>query len=264
MRVDIRSLDKWFGDNHVLRDCALEVGDGELITLLGASGCGKTTLLRCLAGFETPSSGDIFLGDDEMTRVPPNRRNVGFVFQNYALFPHMTVADNVAYGPKVRREASGSALRARVQEALDLVSLPGMGGRYPSELSGGQQQRVALARALVIKPRVLLLDEAFNALDAKLRVAMQIEMRKLVKTVGITTVCVTHDQTEAMTISDRIAIMEGGRILQIGAPAEIYDRPGTPYVADFIGAANLLRRSVAVAPPSLGRVSACRANMEVR
>ena len=247
MRIAIQSLDKWYGDNHVLRDCSLDVADGELITLLGSSGCGKTTLLRCMAGFETIQAGRMLIGEEDVTRVPPNRRNVGFVFQSYALFPHMTVADNVGYGPKVRRKRKSDggdarSLKARVDAALELVSLTGYGARYPSELSGGQQQRVALARALVIEPEVLLLDEAFNALDAKLRVAMQIELRKLVKSVGITTICVTHDQMEAMTISDRIAIMDGGRILQIGSPAEIYDRPATPYVADFIGAANLLGR----------------------
>ncbi|MCQ0986311.1 ABC transporter ATP-binding protein [Jiella marina] len=251
MPIEVADINKHFGKLHVLRDCSLSIRDGETITLLGASGCGKTTLLRCIAGFETPSSGKVVLGGEDVTRLPPNQRGVGFVFQNYALFPHMTVAENLAYGLRVRR-ADRSTRKAKVEEALALVSLTEFADRYPQSLSGGQQQRVAIARALVLRPKVLLLDEAFNALDAKLRVAMQIELRKIVKQVGITTICVTHDQTEALTISDRIAVMSKGQIDQFATPTEIYDTPTTAYVADFIGAANVLPAELAAKLPSLG------------
>ncbi len=241
MHVQIDGIDKWFGANHVLRRCDLSVEQGELITLLGPSGCGKTTLLRCLAGFELPDGGSVSIGEDNVTHLAPNHRNVGFVFQSYALFPHLTVVENVGYGLAVRRVSKAKRVR-RAMETLELVGLQQFGDRYPARLSGGQQQRVALARALVLQPKVLLLDEAFNALDAKLRVAMQVELRKLVKKVGITTICVTHDQTEALTISDRIAVMFEGRIDQMGTPSEVYERPCTAFVADFLGTANLLRR----------------------
>ena len=217
--------------------------DGELVTLLGPSGCGKTTLLRCLAGFEIPDSGNVFLGNQEVTNVPCNKRNVGFVFQNYALFPHLTVAKNVDYGLAVRSVPSKKR-EELVDKTLALVGLNSLENRYPKQLSGGQQQRVALARALILEPKILLLDEAFNALDAKLRISMQIELRKLVKKVGITTICVTHDQIEALTISDRIAIMNKGRIDQIGTPNDIYERPKTEFVAEFLGTANIFTRKV--------------------
>ena len=243
MQLKINKINKKFGDLDVLVDCELKVMDGELVTLLGPSGCGKTTLLRCLAGFEIPDSGNVFLGNQEVTNVPCNKRNVGFVFQNYALFPHLTVAKNVDYGLAVRSVPSKKR-EELVDKTLALVGLNSLDNRYPKQLSGGQQQRVALARALILEPKILLLDEAFNALDAKLRISMQIELRKLVKKVGITTICVTHDQIEALTISDRIAIMNQGRIDQIGSPSDIYERPNTEFVAEFLGTANIFTRKV--------------------
>ena len=243
MQLKINKINKKFGDLDVLVDCELKVMDGELVTLLGPSGCGKTTLLRCLAGFEIPDSGNVFLGNQEVTNVPCNKRNVGFVFQNYALFPHLTVAKNVDYGLAVRSVPSKKR-EELVDKTLALVGLNSLENRYPKQLSGGQQQRVALARALILEPKILLLDEAFNALDAKLRISMQIELRKLVKKVGITTICVTHDQIEALTISDRIAIMNKGRIDQIGTPNDIYERPNTEFVAEFLGTANIFTRKV--------------------
>ena len=243
MQLKINKINKKFGDLDVLVDCELKVMDGELVTLLGPSGCGKTTLLRCLAGFEIPDSGNVFLGNQEVTNVPCNKRNVGFVFQNYALFPHLTVAKNVDYGLAVRSVPSKKR-EELVDKTLALVGLNYLDNRYPKQLSGGQQQRVALARALILEPKILLLDEAFNALDAKLRISMQIELRKLVKKVGITTICVTHDQIEALTISDRIAIMNKGRIDQIGTPNDIYERPNTEFVAEFLGTANIFTRKV--------------------
>ena len=243
MQLKINKINKKFGDLDVLVDCELKVMDGELVTLLGPSGCGKTTLLRCLAGFEIPDSGNVFLGNQEVTNIPCNKRNVGFVFQNYALFPHLTVAKNVDYGLAVRSVPSKKR-EELVDKTLALVGLNSLENRYPKQLSGGQQQRVALARALILEPKILLLDEAFNALDAKLRISMQIELRKLVKKVGITTICVTHDQIEALTISDRIAIMNQGRIDQIGTPNDIYERPNTEFVAEFLGTANIFTRKV--------------------
>jgi|TARA_B100001964_G_C14230830_1_gene599938 ABC-type Fe3+/spermidine/putrescine transport system ATPase subunit len=243
VQVEIAKLNKRFGDLDVLVNCSLTVKEGELVTLLGPSGCGKTTLLRCLAGFDLPDSGTVFVGNEDITQAPPNKRNVGLVFQSYALFPHLTVANNVGYGLTVRR-VPREKRRNLVDETLALVGLQELEHRYPAQLSGGQQQRVALARALILQPKILLLDEAFNALDAKLRISMQIELRKLVKKVGITTICVTHDQIEALTISDRIAIMSEGRIDQIGNPPEIYEHPQTEFVAEFLGVANLFSRKV--------------------
>ena len=243
MQLKISKINKKFGDLDVLVDCELKVMDGELVTLLGPSGCGKTTLLRCLAGYEIPDSGNVFLGNQEVTNVPCNKRNVGFVFQNYALFPQLTVAKNVDYGLAVRSVPSKKR-EELVDKTLALVGLNSLDNRYPKQLSGGQQQRVALARALILEPKILLLDEAFNALDAKLRISMQIELRKLVKKVGITTICVTQDQIEALTISDRIAIMNKGRIDQIGTPNDIYERPNTEFVAEFLGTANIFTRKV--------------------
>ena len=239
----LRGIRKTFGAIPVLRDCDLEVVKGEVMTLLGPSGCGKTTLLRTIAGFVVPDAGSVSIGGRDVTPIPPNRRSVGMVFQHYALFPHMTVFANVAYGLRIRRLGRGEIER-RVRTALELVELTGLAERWPAQLSGGQQQRVALARVLILEPEVLLLDEPFGALDAKLRQAMQVDLRRLVRRLGITTVFVTHDQDEALTLSDRIAVMRGGVIEQVGTPLEIYDRPTSTYVADFVGLSNLLAGEV--------------------
>ncbi len=239
MHVEINGVSKRFGSLQVLKDCTLHIDRGEVITLLGPSGCGKTTLLRCIAGFHVPEQGNIVLDGRDVTLVPPNKREVGLIFQNYALFPHLSVQKNVAYGLSVRRVARGEIER-RVADALALVSLSDLAERYPNQLSGGEQQRVAIARALVLEPEIVLLDEPFNALDAKLRVTMQVELRKLVKKLGMTSIFVTHDQNEALTISDRIAIMRQGELEQVAEPLAIYDAPISSYVADFIGSANLI------------------------
>jgi iron(III) transport system ATP-binding protein len=223
---------------------SLQVREGELVTLLGPSGCGKTTTLRMIAGFEFPTSGDVYLDGERMNDVPPNRRPTTMVFQNYALFPHMSVAQNIQYGLKIHR-VSGKAIKERVEEVMRLVGLKGMGGRSPAKLSGGQQQRVSLARSLIMEPKVLLLDEPLSNLDAKLRESTRIEIRKLQRRVGITSVYVTHDQEEAMTLSDRVVIMHEGRIQQIGTPSEIYAHPANRFVADFIGKANFLDATIA-------------------
>ena len=221
----------------------LEIADGEFFSLLGPSGCGKTTTLRMIAGFEYPTAGSIRIFGDEVGLEPPNKRPVNTVFQSYALFPHMTVADNIAFGLQMQGVDKAETDR-RVAEVIDLVQLQGREQRKPKQLSGGQQQRVALARALVNHPKVLLLDEPLGALDLKLRQAMQVELKQLQERVGITFVYVTHDQEEALTMSDRIAVMDGGRLLQVGTPQEIYDRPRTRFVADFIGDTNLLAATV--------------------
>jgi ABC-type Fe3+/spermidine/putrescine transport system ATPase subunit len=218
---------------------SLDVLDGELFTLLGPSGCGKTTLLRLVAGFHRPETGRILFGEREVTDLPPHARNIGMVFQNYALWPHMTVFQNVAYGLRLRR-LRGVELEARVAEGLRKVNLSGLGARYPGQLSGGQQQRVALARALVLNPDILLLDEPLSNLDAKIRVQVRTEIRTLQQELGITTVYVTHDQEEALSLSDRVAVMRDGRVLQLGPPRELYERPRTRFVADFVGTNNLV------------------------
>ncbi|MEM1353119.1 MAG: ABC transporter ATP-binding protein [Pseudomonadota bacterium] len=233
----IGAVSKRFGDTTVLRDCDLDIAEGEIVTLLGASGCGKTTLLRCIAGFLDPDSGAIDIDGREMGDVAVNRRPVGVVFQSYALFPHLTVARNVGYGLRMRGMPKAEIAK-RVARALDTVSLGDFSDRYPAQLSGGQQQRVAVARVLVLEPRVLLLDEPFSALDAKLRAGMQVELRQLIKRLGLTAIFVTHDQEEALTMSDRIAVMRDGRIEQVGPPDTVFDRPATAYVADFIGSSN--------------------------
>jgi ABC-type Fe3+/spermidine/putrescine transport system ATPase subunit len=237
--VAVRDIVKRYGAMTVLDRCALDAIEGEILTLLGPSGCGKTTLLRCIAGFIRPDGGSILIDGADTAPVPVNRRPVGVVFQSYALFPHLTVAGNVGYGLRMRGLPKGE-IAGRVEAALASVSLSGFEQRYPSQLSGGQQQRVAIARVVVLKPRVLLLDEPFNALDAKLRGSMQVELRQLIKTLGITAIFVTHDQEEAMTLSDRIAVMRAGRIEQLDRPDVVYDRPASAYVADFIGASNTL------------------------
>ena len=231
---------KRFGDHTVVDHISLTIEDGEFFTLLGPSGCGKTTLLRILAGFAAPDGGDVRFGDKSIVRTPPHRRETGMVFQNYALFPHMTVADNVAYGLKARNAPAGE-IRDRVASVLESVFLDGYADRYPRQLSGGQQQRVALARALVIRPQVLLMDEPLSNLDAKLRVSMREEIRSIQKKFGITTVYVTHDQEEAMAISDRIAILSNGKLQQVGSPWEVYFHPANTFAAEFMGSCALLR-----------------------
>ena len=217
----------------------LEVHEGELVTLLGPSGCGKTTTLRMISGFQTPTDGDIFIDGEKMNWVPPNRRPTAMVFQNYALFPHLSVFENIAYGLRVRHE-SREAINRKVHDVMALVGLTGLDKRAPGELSGGQQQRVSLGRSLVMEPKVLLLDEPLSNLDAKLRVSTRMEIRKLQQRIGITTVYVTHDQEEAMTLSDRVVIMLDGKIQQVGTPRQIYARPKNRFVAGFIGKANFL------------------------
>ena len=237
--VEFRAVSKRFGSVVAVDDVDLAVRKGEFLSLLGPSGCGKTTSLRLVAGFEQPTDGRVLIGGVDAVGVPPYKRDVNTVFQHYALFPHMTVLENVAYGLKQRRIARGERSRLAL-EALELVRLRGLEGRRPKELSGGQQQRVALARALVMRPRVLLLDEPLGALDLKLRKEMQIELKRIQRDVGVTFVYVTHDQEEAMSMSDRIAVMAGGQIEQLGEPLAIYDRPATAFVADFIGDMNFL------------------------
>jgi ABC-type Fe3+/spermidine/putrescine transport system ATPase subunit len=242
--IRIDGVERTFGSVRAVQDLSLEVRDGELFTLLGPSGCGKTTLLRMVAGFADLDKGSIHFREKRIDTLPPHRRNTGMVFQNYAIFPNLRVAQNVAYGLKARKVAAFE-IAARVERALKLVQLGGFEARWPYQLSGGQLQRVALARALVIEPEVLLLDEPLSNLDAKLRVEMRTEIRDLQKSLGITALYVTHDQEEALAISDRIAVMRAGRIEQLGAPTEIYRQPRTPFVAEFIGATNLLTGRVA-------------------
>jgi putative spermidine/putrescine transport system ATP-binding protein len=241
--LELNGVQKYFGDFGAVEDFNLSAERGEFVSFLGPSGCGKTTTLRMIAGFEQPTAGRIVVDGRDITDRPPNRRNVGMVFQAYALFPNMNVADNIGFGLKVRKRPA-SAIRKRVDELLDLIGLPGRGSRYPYQLSGGQQQRVALARALAIEPQVLLLDEPLSALDAKIRVALRKEIRSIQRQLGITTVYVTHDQEEALSLSDRVVVMNEGRIEQIGTPAEIYNFPATPFVASFVGTLNLLLAQV--------------------
>jgi putative spermidine/putrescine transport system ATP-binding protein/spermidine/putrescine transport system ATP-binding protein len=235
--VQLDGVSKSFGGVTAVADTWLKVRRGEFLTLLGPSGCGKTTLLNLTAGFLDPDAGELFIGGQRVTDMPPHQRSIGMVFQNYALFPHMNVADNVAFGLKMRRTPR-EEIRKRVAQALDVVRLSGLGERRPRQLSGGQQQRVALARALVINPDVLLLDEPLSALDKNLRAEMQVELKQIHQRVGITTVFVTHDQGEALSLSDRIAVMSNGVIQQNAAPNEIYRRPANAFVASFIGDIN--------------------------
>lgn len=237
--IAIEGVHRSFGSVEAVRDVSLDIRDGEFFTLLGPSGCGKTTLLRMIAGFTEPDAGRICIGDKRIDTLPPHRRNIGMVFQNYAIFPNLTVAGNIAYGLKARKIA-GDEIARRVAEALALVRLPGYGERWPHQLSGGQLQRVAIARALVIRPQVLLLDEPLSNLDARLRVDMRGEIRDLQQRLGITTVYVTHDQEEALAVSQRIAVMQAGRIEQLGAPGEIYRQPASLFVAQFMGTTNVL------------------------
>jgi putative spermidine/putrescine transport system ATP-binding protein len=250
--LEIENLRKTFGPLSVVQNFELAVERGEFVSFLGPSGCGKTTTLRMVAGFEGPSSGTIRINGQDVTRLRPNQRNVGMVFQSYALFPNMTVAENVGFGLKVAKRPAAE-IGSRVEEMLRLIKLPALGGRYPYQLSGGQQQRVALARALAIKPQVLLLDEPLSALDAKIRVSLREEIRAVQRSLGITTIYVTHDQEEALSMSDRIVVMSEGRIEQIGTPFDIYNFPRTRFVASFVGTLNILRGRVADA--ALGRIA---------
>jgi len=238
-RVGLLGVSKQYREHRALLPTDLDIADGEFLTLLGPSGCGKTTMLRIIAGFVEPSTGSVRFDGEDVTRVAPNRRAIGMVFQDYALFPHLTIFENIAFGLRERGWARVK-IHARVSELLDLIKLPAIARRLPAEISGGQQQRVAFARAIAHPPRVLLMDEPLGALDLKLREAMQFELRRLQRALGITTVYVTHDQTEAMNLSDRIAVMEAGRIRQIGLPRDIYDRPTSRFVAEFVGQINLL------------------------
>jgi iron(III) transport system ATP-binding protein len=244
MRVRIANISKSFGQTPALRDVSLEVEPHELFFLLGPSGCGKTTLLRLIAGFYEPDAGQMFFGDQSINGVPPHRRNTGMVFQNYALWPHMTVAENVAYGLDVRAVAADEKKR-RVAEALEIVQMQPYAQRFPNQLSGGQQQRVALARALVIRPAVLLLDEPLSNLDARLRLEMREEIRRIHAQTRITTIYVTHDQKEALSMASRIAVMSDGRIEQVGDPRSLYRKPMSQFVADFMGDTNWISAKVA-------------------
>ena len=241
--VRLATVRKTFGSVVAVDNVDLEIRRGTIFSLLGPSGCGKTTTLRLIAGFERPDAGDVYIRGERVTSIPPYRRNFSMVFQSYALFPHLNVSENVAFGLRMRGMARADRARA-VNDALELVKLDALADRYPRQLSGGQQQRVALARAIVVKPAVLLLDEPLGALDKMLREEMQIELRSLQQRLGITAVFVTHDQEEALTLSDRVAVMRNGVIEQTGAPREIYDRPRTEFVAGFLGASNFLAGAV--------------------
>ena len=254
--LDVRLVDvtKRFGELVAVDGVSLDIRSGEFFSLLGPSGCGKTTTLRMIGGFEHPDSGRVELGGADVAGLPPYRRDVNTVFQSYALFPHLNVFDNVAYGLRRKNVAKGEVV-ARVREILELVDLPGHEQRRSTQLSGGQQQRVALARALVNRPRVLLLDEPLGALDLKLRKQMQLELKRIQHEVGITFIYVTHDQDEAMTMSDRLAVMRDGRVEQVGPPAEVYERPATRFVAEFLGASNLLEGTLAAGDGPLREVA---------
>ncbi len=242
--LSIDTVKKSFGANTVVKQFNLSVQKGEFVSLLGPSGCGKTTVLRMVAGFESPTSGTIRIDGQDVTGLPTNQRSIGMVFQSYALFPNMSVAQNVGYGLKIAGIPKAE-MDSRVAEMLRLIGLPSLGGRYPFELSGGQQQRVALARALAPRPRVLLLDEPLSALDAKIRVSLRQEIRSIQRDLGITTIFVTHDQEEALSISDRIVVMSAGNIEQVGTPFDVYNHPATKFVATFVGQLNTLKAKVA-------------------
>lgn len=237
--LQLKQINKYFGRSHVIKDVNIDFEKGHFVTFLGPSGCGKTTLLRMVAGFYEPDDGEILLNGKRIERIPPYSRNTAMVFQEYALFPHMNVFDNVSYGLRVKNRPKEEVER-RVKEALDLMQLKGMEDRFPNQMSGGQQQRVAVARALVMNPEVLLLDEPLSNLDAKLRESVRVELRDIQKKMGLSTIYVTHDQSEALSMSDMIVVLKGGVVHQTGSPQEIYFEPKTPFVADFIGTTNLL------------------------
>ena len=252
--VSFDKVTKSYGNHEVLHEFSLEIGAGEMVSLLGPSGCGKSTALRCLAGFESISSGSVTIGGRSVVGVPPRRRGIGMVFQHYSLFPNMTVLENVAFGLRVKR-VPGNERRNRALKMLNMVGLDDFAESFPSRLSGGQQQRVALARAIVVNPRVLLLDEPLSALDAKIRVQLRDEIRSLQRRLGITSIFVTHDQEEALAVSDRIAVMHNGVIEQIGEPRDLYMRPATPFVADFVGQSNKVETKIG--PDSVVTVCGC-------
>ena len=237
--LQLKQINKYFGQSHVIKDVNIDFEKGHFVTFLGPSGCGKTTLLRMVAGFYEPDDGEILLNGKRIERIPPYGRNTAMVFQEYALFPHMNVFDNVSYGLRVKNRPK-EEIERRVKEALDLMQLKGMEDRFPNQMSGGQQQRVAVARALVMNPEVLLLDEPLSNLDAKLRESVRVELRDIQKKMGLSTIYVTHDQSEALSMSDMIVVLKGGVVHQTGSPQEIYFEPKTPFVADFIGTTNLL------------------------
>lgn len=239
-KVRLERVERRYGTTIALEALDLDIEDGEFLTLLGPSGCGKTTTLRIIAGFVDPTAGRVLVDGRDVLRLPPSQRDVGMVFQNYALFPHLTVAENIAFGMK-QRGASMDARRRRTSELLELVKMPSFGERYPAQLSGGQRQRVAIARAVAHPPKMLLMDEPLGALDLKLRESMQLELRSIQRTLKITTLYVTHDQTEAMTMSDRIVVMQAGRVEQVGTPEDIYMRPANRFVASFVGKINLIQ-----------------------
>ena len=258
--VTLQDIVKRFGSFTAVHRTTLEIPEGAFVTLLGPSGCGKTTNLRMIAGLLDPSEGEILIGGKRVNDVPIHKRNLGLVFQNYALFPHKTVAENVAFGLKYR-DVPKSDIPAKVQAALELVQLPNVGDRYPKELSGGQQQRIALARAIVIEPDVLLLDEPLSALDANLREDMRVELKRIQERIGVTTVFVTHDQSEALAMSDLIVVMSEGRVEQVGKPEEVYNTPASEFVANFLGASNILTakctdhaEAVMLEEPTFGRI----------
>lgn len=237
--IEFKNIDKFYGDNHVLKGINLEINKGDFVTLLGPSGCGKSTLLRCLAGLEQISGGQILLDGEDITNKDPKDRNIGMVFQQYSLFPNMTVEENLSFGLKLQK-LDTSEINRRVKDAIDMVELKGKEKEYPANLSGGQQQRVALARGIVMQPKVLLLDEPLSAIDAKLRKSLQTSIRRIHKNLGLTSVFVTHDQDEAMVMSDVIHLFHDGKIEQSGSPVEVYTKPVTPFAAGFIGSYNIL------------------------
>jgi sulfate/thiosulfate transport system ATP-binding protein len=255
MSIVIHQVSKRFGTFQALDRIDLAIPEGKLVALLGPSGSGKSTLLRSIAGLESPDTGSIIINGQDTTRIDPRKRNIGFVFQHYALFKHLTVRQNIAFGLEIRKQKP-PFIKKRVEELLDLIQLQGLGDRYPSQLSGGQRQRVALARALAIQPSVLLLDEPFGALDAKVRKELRAWLRRLHEEVHVTSVFVTHDQEEAMEVADTIVVMNQGKIEQVGSPAEIYDRPATPFVMQFIGEVNIVhgiwKFSHEKRPPAIG------------